>query len=41
MTLKDIIKYDRKELINIGFVFASEYKKPDKYFTVKIHPLHG
>ena len=41
MSIEDIIKYDKQELKNIRFIFAPEFERPDKYFSVKIHQLHG
>ena len=35
------MKIDKKELKNIGFVFAPEYEMPDKYFSIKINQLIG
>ena len=34
------MKYDKKELKKLVFIFAEKYKRPvDKYFTIKINEL--
>ena len=41
MSIKDILNLERLILKNTVFIYAPQYIRPDKFFTVKIHELVG